>query len=212
MARSSSKAPTSSPATGAATKPPAPPSSTAGSAPATSPTCSPDGYYTLCGRKSDLIISGGFNIYPREIEEFLQEQEEVAEAAVIGLPDPVRGEVPVAYIVCRRHIDPADLTPAAATSSPPSKSPEPSTPSIPSPATPWAKSKNTSSPPQPDRRAAFQAGCPLGRPHSWGHVFSVFSAVSSSAFLSMSSLRWSPRLRVSAVNGPPRIPSPLDPR
>ena len=48
---------------------------------------SPDGYYTLCGRKSDLIISGGFNIYPREIEEFLQEQEEVAEAAVVGTSD-----------------------------------------------------------------------------------------------------------------------------
>jgi malonyl-CoA/methylmalonyl-CoA synthetase len=71
--------------------------------------CAPDGYYTLCGRKSDLIISGGFNIYPREIEEFLQEQEEVAEAAVVGINDPVRGEVPVAYIVCRRAIDPADL-------------------------------------------------------------------------------------------------------
>ena len=72
--------------------------------------CAPDGYYTLCGRKSDLIISGGFNIYPREIEEFLQEQEEVAEAAVVGMSDPVRGEVPVAYIVCRCPIDPADLT------------------------------------------------------------------------------------------------------
>jgi malonyl-CoA/methylmalonyl-CoA synthetase len=62
-------------------------------------TRSPDGYFTLTGRKSDLIISGGFNIYPREIEEFLQEQPEVAEAAVIGLPDRKRGEVPVAYIV-----------------------------------------------------------------------------------------------------------------
>ena len=71
--------------------------------------CSPDGYYTLCGRKSDLIISGGFNIYPREIEEFLQEQPEVAEAAVVGVPDPVRGEVPVAYIVCRAPVDPAEL-------------------------------------------------------------------------------------------------------
>jgi malonyl-CoA/methylmalonyl-CoA synthetase len=71
--------------------------------------CGPDGYYTLCGRKSDLIISGGFNIYPREIEEFLQEQEEVAEAAVVGMSDPVRGEVPVAFIVCRCAIDPADL-------------------------------------------------------------------------------------------------------
>jgi malonyl-CoA/methylmalonyl-CoA synthetase len=60
---------------------------------------SADGYYTLLGRRSDLIISGGFNIYPREIEEFLQEQEGVAEAAVVGIPDRVRGEVPVAYVV-----------------------------------------------------------------------------------------------------------------
>ncbi|HEY1494482.1 MAG TPA: AMP-binding protein [Candidatus Solibacter sp.] len=71
--------------------------------------CSPDGYYTLSGRRSDLIISGGFNIYPREIEEFLQEQEEIAEAAVIGLPDPIRGEVPVAYVVCTCAVEPADL-------------------------------------------------------------------------------------------------------
>jgi malonyl-CoA/methylmalonyl-CoA synthetase len=62
-------------------------------------TRSVDGYYTLCGRKSDLIISGGFNIYPREIEEFLEEQAEVAEAAVGAEADPVRGEVPVAYLV-----------------------------------------------------------------------------------------------------------------
>ncbi|MBI4877598.1 MAG: AMP-binding protein [Acidobacteria bacterium] len=67
------------------------------------------GYYTLLGRKSDLIISGGFNIYPREIEEFLLEQEEVAEAAVVGAPDRLRGEVPVAYIVPRRPFDPAIL-------------------------------------------------------------------------------------------------------
>jgi malonyl-CoA/methylmalonyl-CoA synthetase len=67
--------------------------------------CSPDGYYTLLGRKSDLIISGGFNIYPREIEEFLHELEEVAEAAVVGMPDRTRGEVPVAYIVARREFE-----------------------------------------------------------------------------------------------------------
>jgi malonyl-CoA/methylmalonyl-CoA synthetase len=60
-----------------------------------------DGYYTLSGRRSDLIISGGFNIYPREIEEFLMEQPEVAEAAVVAEPDRVRGEIPVAYIVWR---------------------------------------------------------------------------------------------------------------
>jgi malonyl-CoA/methylmalonyl-CoA synthetase len=70
---------------------------------------STDGYYTLRGRKSDLIISGGFNIYPREIEEFLQEQPEIAEAAVRGEPDPVRGEVPVAYLVVHTAVDAADL-------------------------------------------------------------------------------------------------------
>ena len=67
-------------------------------------TRTPDGYYTLCARKSDLIISAGFNIYPREIEEFLQEQEGVVEAAVAGVPDRVRGEVPVAYVVTTRAI------------------------------------------------------------------------------------------------------------
>lgn len=71
--------------------------------------CSPDGYYTLLGRKSDLIISGGFNIYPREIEEFLESQEEVAEAAVVGMPDRLRGEVPVAYLVARTPFEAATL-------------------------------------------------------------------------------------------------------
>jgi malonyl-CoA/methylmalonyl-CoA synthetase len=71
--------------------------------------CSSDGYYTLCGRKSDLIISGGFNIYPREIEEFLEEQDEISEAAVVGAPDRVRGEVPVAYVVLKTPIDASTL-------------------------------------------------------------------------------------------------------
>lgn len=70
---------------------------------------SSDGYFTLCGRKSDLIISGGFNIYPREIEEFLLEQPEVAEAAVAARTDRIRGEVPVAYVVLRESIDPDAL-------------------------------------------------------------------------------------------------------
>ena len=71
--------------------------------------CSPDGYYTLLGRKSDLIISGGFNIYPSEIEDFLTEQEEIAEAAVVGVSDPVRGEIPVAFFVARKPIGPEEL-------------------------------------------------------------------------------------------------------
>ena len=72
-------------------------------------TRSADGYYTLCGRRSDLIISGGFNIYPREIEEFLQEQPGIREAAVVAQPDRVRGEVPVAYIVTTEPVDTAQL-------------------------------------------------------------------------------------------------------
>jgi len=64
-----------------------------------------DGYITLEGRRSDLIISGGFNIYPREIEELLTEQPGVREAAVVGVPDSARGEVPVAYLVCDQEVD-----------------------------------------------------------------------------------------------------------
>ncbi len=58
-----------------------------------------DGYVTLRGRRTDLIISGGFNIYPREIEELLLERPGVREAVVVGAPDERRGEVPVAYVV-----------------------------------------------------------------------------------------------------------------
>lgn len=68
-----------------------------------------DGYYTLQGRRSDLIISGGFNIYPREIEEFLAEQPGVLEVAVAACPDPRRGEVPVAYVVSEGGCDAAAL-------------------------------------------------------------------------------------------------------
>jgi malonyl-CoA/methylmalonyl-CoA synthetase len=68
-------------------------------------TLSADGYYTLCGRKSDVIISAGFNIYPREIEEFLEAQPEIAEAAVVGVPDSLRGEMPVAYLVTRQTLN-----------------------------------------------------------------------------------------------------------
>jgi malonyl-CoA/methylmalonyl-CoA synthetase len=68
---------------------------------------SADGYLTLRGRRSDLIISGGFNIYPREIEELLLEHPAVREAAVVGAPDAVRGEVPMAYVGSDE--DPASL-------------------------------------------------------------------------------------------------------
>jgi long-chain acyl-CoA synthetase len=51
-----------------------------------------DGYFTIVDRKKDLIIRGGYNVYPREIEEVLYEHPAVAEAAVIGLPHPALGE------------------------------------------------------------------------------------------------------------------------
>ena len=73
-----------------------------------------DGYVTLHGRRSDLIISGGFNIYPREIEELLLEQPGVEEAAVVGVADEARGEVPVAYIVSGAPLDEAQLRAALA--------------------------------------------------------------------------------------------------
>jgi malonyl-CoA/methylmalonyl-CoA synthetase len=67
---------------------------------------SADGYYTLSGRASDLIITGGFNVYPREIEEVVLEIPGVREAAVAGTPDPARGEVPVAYVVATSDFNP----------------------------------------------------------------------------------------------------------
>ncbi len=69
-----------------------------------------DGYITLQGRRSDLIISGGFNIYPREIEELLLAEPGVREAAVVGVADTVRGEIPVAYLVCDHAPDADALT------------------------------------------------------------------------------------------------------
>lgn len=59
----------------------------------------PDGFLRITGRARELIISGGFNIYPREVEEVLTAHPAVAEAAVLGLPDPDFGEQVVAVIV-----------------------------------------------------------------------------------------------------------------
>jgi acyl-CoA synthetase (AMP-forming)/AMP-acid ligase II len=58
-----------------------------------------EGYLTLVDRIKDMIIRGGENVYPKEIESVLGSHEAVLEAAVIGAPHPVYGEVPVAYVV-----------------------------------------------------------------------------------------------------------------
>ena len=56
-------------------------------------------FVTICGRKDDMIVSAGENIYPTQIEAVLNEHPKVAESAVIGIPDKLRGEVVAAYIV-----------------------------------------------------------------------------------------------------------------
>ncbi|HSI67042.1 MAG TPA: AMP-binding protein [Planococcus sp. (in: firmicutes)] len=78
-----------------------------------------EGHFFIVDRKKDMIIAGGFNIYPREIEEILYEHEAIQECVVAGIPDPYRGETVKAYIVqkegynvteeefdqyCRKHL------------------------------------------------------------------------------------------------------------
>ena len=58
-----------------------------------------EGYFYIVDRKKDMIIAGGYNIYPREVEEVLYEHHAVQEAVVIGVPDPYRGETVKAFIV-----------------------------------------------------------------------------------------------------------------
>ncbi len=70
---------------------------------------SPDGYITLQGRGKELIICGGFNVYPREVEEFLAKLPGVREAAVVGSPDALKGERPLAFVVLDAEGDPATL-------------------------------------------------------------------------------------------------------
>ncbi len=62
---------------------------------------SDDGYLTLVGRQKDLIITGGFNVYPKEVELLLDEQPGVLESAVIGVPHPDFGEAVIAVLVAQ---------------------------------------------------------------------------------------------------------------
>lgn len=60
-----------------------------------------EGYFYIVDRKKDMIIAGGFNIYPREVEEVLYGHEAILEAAVIGVPDSYRGETVKAFVVLK---------------------------------------------------------------------------------------------------------------
>ncbi len=66
-------------------------------------TVSPDGYFSIVGRGKDLIISGGINVYPKEVEGLIDEIDGVVESAVIGLPHPDFGEAVAAVVVASRE-------------------------------------------------------------------------------------------------------------
>ncbi|MCS7259928.1 MAG: long-chain fatty acid--CoA ligase [Anaerolineae bacterium] len=68
-----------------------------------------DGYFYIVERKKDLIVTSGLNVYPREVEDVLRQHPKVHEVAVIGLPDALRGEKVVAYVVLK----PGEQTTAA---------------------------------------------------------------------------------------------------
>jgi len=61
-----------------------------------------DGYFYIVDRKKDMIISGGFNVYPRDIDEVFYQHPKVQEACSIGIPDPKRGENIKVYVVSRK--------------------------------------------------------------------------------------------------------------
>ena len=69
----------------------------------------PEGYLSIVGRAKELIISGGFNVYPREVEEVISEYEPIQECAVVGVPDEEWGEVVVAFVVAEREIEDEEI-------------------------------------------------------------------------------------------------------
>jgi long-chain acyl-CoA synthetase len=70
-----------------------------------------DGYFFIVDRKKDLIIRGGYNVYPREVEEVLYEHPAVAEAAVVGMPHAELGEEVAAAVTLKegQRADPEEL-------------------------------------------------------------------------------------------------------
>ena len=114
-----------------------------------------DGYLSIVGRAKELIISGGFNVYPREVEDVLLTHPGVAEVAVVGEPSDEWGEVVVAVVVATDDPPPAEAD--AARAAPPATSRPTSNLGGPlrrrvARATRWARSYGTSSDRQIDRR------------------------------------------------------------
>ncbi len=67
-----------------------------------------DGHIAITGRAKDMIIVGGENVFPREVEAVLEQHPAVAESAVVGKPDASRGEVVVAFVILQEGAEVAD--------------------------------------------------------------------------------------------------------
>jgi long-chain acyl-CoA synthetase len=82
-----------------------------------------DGYFYVVDRKKDMISAGGYNVYPREIEEVLYEHEEIAEAVAIGVEDEYRGETVKAFVVRKsgNEVTKKRSWPSARNASPPTR-------------------------------------------------------------------------------------------
>jgi malonyl-CoA/methylmalonyl-CoA synthetase len=78
-------------------------------------TFDPERGYAIVGRTKELIITGGFNVYPREVEDELLRLPGIRASAVVGRPDPARGEVPVAFVECDDSFDAAAIEAALRT-------------------------------------------------------------------------------------------------
>jgi malonyl-CoA/methylmalonyl-CoA synthetase len=83
-----------------------------------------DGYLRLAGRSKELIITGGYNVHPREVEEVLATHPDVREVAVSGRPSPTWGEEVTAFVVARREVRPETLREHAAQELAPYKVPK----------------------------------------------------------------------------------------
>ena len=68
-----------------------------------------DGYVTIVGRSKDLVITGGLNVYPKEVELFIDDLTGVRESAVIGVPHADFGEAVVAVVVCDDTLEEAEI-------------------------------------------------------------------------------------------------------
>jgi long-chain acyl-CoA synthetase len=67
-----------------------------------------DNYYEIVDRAKDVIVTSGYNIYPSEVEDVLREHDAIADAAIIGVPDERRNEVPKAFVVPVSDVTPGE--------------------------------------------------------------------------------------------------------